>query len=384
MVAGLSFGAVAHVQAQAAWYNLGGPRVAPIVWAGGPHGGGEFGQRAGSLATIAKALGISESDLMTAIKSGKTVADVATEKRVALSTVVDAVVAEQTTVLKQAVTDGRITQQQADARIAKLKTDLPTMLSTKMPERPVGGPRGGGFGPFGAPATIAKALGISESDLMTALKGGKTVADVATEKGVALTTVVDAVVAERTTALKQAVTDGRITQQQADDQLAKLKTNLPTMLSTKLPTRPEGFGPRSGGFGMFGTPALIAKTLGISESDLVTALKSGKTVADVATEKGVALNIVVDAIVAEQTTALKQAVVDGRITQQQADARIAKLKTDLPTMLSTKHDAGDRGPGGHHFGGRGSNQAEPQTPQSPDGTDQSSDSNAIAEPFQSA
>jgi hypothetical protein len=282
VVAGLSLGAVMRVQAQASWFNFGSARVLPVAWAGGLRGG-DFGQRAGSL------------------------------------------------------------------------------------------------------ATIAKALGISESDLTTALQGGKTVADVATEKGVDLSKVVDAIVAEQTVALKQAVSSGRITQAQADDRLAKLKTNLPTMLSTKLPTRPQGFSPRGGGMGPFGSPATIAKALGISESDLSTALQSGKSIADVATEKGVDLSKVVDAIVAEQTEALKQAVSSGRITQAQADNMIAKLKTNLPTMLSMKHGAGDKGPG-HHFGGRGAGQAEPQNPQSPlapGGTEQSSGADPISEPFQS-
>ncbi|MCX6049837.1 MAG: hypothetical protein NT075_32460 [Chloroflexi bacterium] len=382
IIAGLSFGAMMNVQAQDAQGSAVSQGSA-IAQAHGPRGGmGMFG----SQAAIAKALGISESDLMTALKSGKTVADVATEKGVALSTVVDAVVAEQTTTLAKAVTDGKLTQAQADERIAKLKTDLPTMLSTKQPEHPqVGGPRGSGMGMFGAPATIATALGISESDLMTALKSGKTVADVATEKGIALSKVVDAVVAEQTTALAKAVTDGKITQAQADERLAKLKTDLPTMLSTKQPEHPQVGGPR-GGMGMFGSQATIATALGVSESDLMTALKSGKTVADVATEKGIALSKVVDAVVAEQTTALAKAVTDGKITQAQADERIAKLKTDLPTILSTKHTAGDMGPG-HRMGGRGNGQAAPQNPQSPlapDGTDQSSNPSPLVEPSQSA
>ncbi|CAN5826535.1 hypothetical protein BH10CHL1_BH10CHL1_07000 [soil metagenome] len=384
VVAGLSLGAVMNAQAQDTGLNTAGSPVSAIAWKGGPHGG-EMGPRSGSMATIAKALGISESDLMTALQGDKTIADVATEKGVALNTVVDAVVAEQTTALAKAVTDGKITQAQADERIAKLKTDLPTMFSTKQPMRPQNGGMRGGPGMFGAPATIAKALGISESDLTTAIKSGKTVADIATEKGVALSTVVDAVVAEQTTTLAKAVTDGKITQAQADERIAKLKTDLPTMLSTKQPMRPQDGGMR-GGPGMFGSQATIATALGISESDLMTALKSGKTVADVATEKNVTLSTVVDAIVAEQTTTLAKAVTDGKITQAQADERIAKLKTALPTLLSMKHTAGDRGPG-HHMGGHGAGQADPQSPQSPlapDGTDQSSNPNPITEPFQSA
>ena len=70
VVAGLSLGAVTTVQASDSWL---GSRIAATGIMGGPRGG-EFGPRAGAPATIAKALGISESDLATALQSGKTVA----------------------------------------------------------------------------------------------------------------------------------------------------------------------------------------------------------------------------------------------------------------------------------------------------------------------
>ena len=168
--------------------------------------------------------------------------------------------------------------------------------------------------------------------------------------------------------------------------IAKLKTALPTKLSTKMPARPQGFGPgKAGGMGPFGSMTTIASTLGISETTLSTELQTGKSVADVATEKGVDLNKVVDALVAEQTTALKQAVTSGRLTQQQADQMIAMLKANLPHLLSLKHGAGDMGPG-RHFRGRGFGQPGTQNPQSPlpGGDQQSGDSAPVLTPSQSA
>jgi hypothetical protein len=53
---------------------------------------------------------------------------------------------------------------------------------------------GGGFGVHGD--TIAKALGITTAQLQTELASGKTVAQIATAKGVNLQTVIDAYVAE--------------------------------------------------------------------------------------------------------------------------------------------------------------------------------------------
>ena len=217
----------------------------------GGRGPGGIGHGA-SLTTIADALSMTEADLQSALQAGKTVADLATEKGVALQTIVDALLAEQKTLLQQAVTAGRLTQEQADARVAELATQLPTQLSTAFTPGQRGGERGmpSGFGPGQSLSTIATALGITESELQTAFQAGKSAADVATEQDVALDTVIAAIVAEQTTALQQAVTDGRLTQEQADQQLAMLKTNLPHLLSLKGGLG-HGFG-GPGGRGRFG------------------------------------------------------------------------------------------------------------------------------------
>lgn len=212
----------------------------------GGRGPGGMGHGA-SLTTIAETLGMTDADLRTALQAGKTVADLATEKGIALQTVVDALLAEQKTLLAQAVTDGRLTQEQADARLAELATQLPTQLSTAFTPGMRGGERGMAGGSL---TTIATALGIPESDLMTAFQAGKSVADVATEKGVDLNTVITAIVTEQTTALQQAVSDGRLTQEQVDQQLVLLKTNLPHLLSLK-GGMGHGFG-GPGGRGRFG------------------------------------------------------------------------------------------------------------------------------------
>ncbi len=218
---------------------------------GGP--GGMIGQRGASLVTIATALGIDGEELQSALQAGQTVADLATEKGVALQTIIDALIAEQQTHLDQAVTDGRLTQAEADARLAQLQTELPTQLSTvftpgeRGPKGAMGGGRAGGFGPGASLSTIATALGIDESDLTAAFTAGQSVADVATEQSVDLSTVIDAVVAERTTALQEAVSAGRLIQAQADEELAKLTTKL-----TESFNRAGGMGHGVGGPGGHG------------------------------------------------------------------------------------------------------------------------------------
>jgi uncharacterized protein (DUF433 family) len=208
---------------------------------------------------------------------------------------------------------------------------------------PMGGWFGGMFAGQGSSplGPIAQALGMNEADLLKELQAGKSVADVAKEKGVELDKVVDAI-------------------------LAKIKENLPQMFETKWGAGGMGFGgPRGFGRGMFGGKNFglgfqrdslltsVATTLGMTEADLLKELQAGKSVADVAKEKGVALDKVVDAILAERAETLKQAVSSGYITQQQADSILANVKENLPQMLETKWGAGGMGFGGRHGLGRG-------------------------------
>ncbi len=106
------------------------------------------------------------------------------------------------------------------------------------------------------------------------------------------------------------------------------------------------------------TVDIVAQTLGISVDDLIAELQGGKSVAQVAQEHGVALDTVVNAIVAERETALDQAVADGRLTQEQVDQMLTNMRTNLTEQLQQPHVPG-QGPSGAGLGsgmriGRGS------------------------------
>lgn len=246
--AGLAFAAPA-----AALSPMAPPQAAARHW-----GGIGIGRGGANLTTVAQALSMTEAELRAELQAGKSVADVASAKSVALQTVVDAVIAEQTATLKAAVEAGRITQAQADAILANLRITVPAQLQV----RPVVGLKDQGFGMKGRDRghggrkggfsvqtgaslnTIATSLNMTAAELRAELQAGKSVADVATAKGVALDTVIAAIVSEQTTRLSAAVTAGRITQAQADAAIANLKENLPELLALK--GGPFGFGYKPG------------------------------------------------------------------------------------------------------------------------------------------
>jgi uncharacterized protein YidB (DUF937 family) len=78
------------------------------------------------------------------------------------------------------------------------------------------------------------------------------------------------------------------------------------------------------------TAQLTADTIGISTDDLKSELKSGKSIADVATERGVDPQTVITAIVNDINARVDQAVADGKLDQTQAD----QIKERAPEVVT--------------------------------------------------
>jgi ribosomal protein S20 len=125
------------------------------------------------------------------------------------------------------------------------------------------------------------------------------------------------------------VTDGTITQQQADT----LKARLTEFRKAHHPIRNAAKD----------SVSVAASTIGIDAKDLVKELRTGKSVADVAGEHGVAEKTVVDAIVNDLTSKIDQAATNGTITAERATTIEAKLPakvTQLVEKTRGQHAAG--------------------------------------------
>jgi len=138
-----------------------------------------------------------------------------------------------TEALDKLVAAGTINQSQADA--------VKIALRDARPEH-----RGGPGGPHLALATAAKALGVSEADLAAARHDGKSLADVANEKGVDVDTVIDALVAGAREHLATAVSSGRLTQSQADRLAQDMEARITAHVNGERPPRSPGDRPQLG------------------------------------------------------------------------------------------------------------------------------------------
>ena len=109
--------------------------------AGGPPGmHGRFGRlRALALGPVAKALGVSTDELRTELGKGRTIAQIAKSKNVDVNTVIDSLVGDASKRIDQAVTNGRLTQAQADKLKAALKTRIADVVDNGFPKLPAPG-----------------------------------------------------------------------------------------------------------------------------------------------------------------------------------------------------------------------------------------------------
>ena len=141
------------------------------------------GRHGPDLETAASVLGLSVDDLRTKLEGGQTLAAIAGEQNVDVQTLVDALVAEASDRLDEAVADGKLTADQAADRQADLPDRIDHFVNNTGPPGGPGGPGGrGGRGPSLEKA--ATALGLGADDLRSKLQGGQTLAQVAQAQGV--------------------------------------------------------------------------------------------------------------------------------------------------------------------------------------------------------
>ncbi|MEI7886935.1 MAG: hypothetical protein WCJ04_06050 [Actinomycetes bacterium] len=122
----------AVTQALIAAHKAEGPR--------GEQGGPGRGHRGPGVEAAATALGMTKDELRTAVQSGQTLAQVAAAKGVDVQVVIDAVKAELSTHLAEAVSSGKMTQAQADQKLAQATERITAMVNNGRPQR--GGPQG--------------------------------------------------------------------------------------------------------------------------------------------------------------------------------------------------------------------------------------------------
>jgi len=213
-------------------------------------------------------------------------------------------------------------------------------------------------GPGKGAEAVATALGITVEELKTELSSGKSIADVAKAKNFDIAKVIAAMTAQMKAHLDEEVASGEHTQAEADAKLAAFTARVTEMVN-------QVGGPKAGhkggpggkhGRGGFVTEAL-ATVLKTTSTDLHTQLRSGKSIADVATAQNVDIADVKAVLTSDFKAHLAEEVASGKHTQAEADAKLAEFTANLDTMVNRVGPAGGKEGRGH--GPRGGREGAP-------------------------
>jgi hypothetical protein len=146
----------------------------------------------------------------------------------------------------------------------------------------------------------AKQLGVTPSALSSALKK-------------ALENRIDAAVAA-----------GQLTKAQGDELKQRIESG----------ALPLFFGPRGGPHEHFGELDAAASYLGLTEAQLETQLESGKSLAQVAKDRGKSVDGLIQALVDQATKRLDAAVAAGRLTKAQEQQILVGLKQRITDFVN--------------------------------------------------
>jgi hypothetical protein len=174
--------------------------------------------------------GLEAGDIMEQLRDGVTLADITTANGGTIEVVIASAVADATERINNAVAEGRLTQEEADERLAALETTFTDAVNSQFPGHD--GRPGARLLAHGLARQVAEATGLEMSDIVAQIRGGATVAEILTANDVDVTVFTSDVITSASERLAQAVENGRLTQERADEMIAQLTERLPEMLNS--------------------------------------------------------------------------------------------------------------------------------------------------------
>lgn len=202
---------------------------------------------------------------------------------------------------------------------------------------------GKGFSTFNN-TELQSLLGLDAAGLAQELAAGKSLAAIAEAKGVGKQQVIDLLVKQESARLDQSVTDGKITQDYADKQKSALAERIGAMVEKPGFGGKPGMDRERGGKGGFGKRGGheghgvmdqsfgdAADALGMTRQEVMEQIHSGKSLSEIAEDKGITKDQLVDTL----TGKLKERVKTWVDRKHQAPSTTAPAAPAAPGAAAT-------------------------------------------------
>jgi hypothetical protein len=175
---------------------------------------------------------------------------------------------------------------------------------------------------------IMDATHLTLADLLADRRGGKSLADVISENGGNVDSIIAQAVAAETAQISTSVTNGRLTQAQADRLIAALQPLYERIVNGQWQQQMIYERIRAG------LVLLAAQETGLRPEDVASQIRGGASLADVLTAHNVNVDTFINGAAARVQARLNVLVVDGTITQAQADQDLAKFRDALTQRIN--------------------------------------------------
>ncbi len=188
------------------------------------------------LDAVVEATGLEQRDIIEQVRQGEaTLAEVVEANGGSVDAVIADAIAFSTEQINNLVAEDKLNQEQADEIIASLETFYTDVVNGELRLRP-NLPQA--IASRAVVRMIADQTGLEVQDILNQLKDGTTIADILTANGVDVNAFIDSAVSEAQTRIDDAVANGRMTQERADEMVAKLREQLTERINNPLP-QPE-------------------------------------------------------------------------------------------------------------------------------------------------
>ncbi|WAH36545.1 hypothetical protein [Alicyclobacillus dauci] len=179
-------------------------------------------------------------------------------------------------------------------------------------------------------AGIAKFLGIDEQTLRADLKSGQSLSEIAQGQNKTEQDLVNFIESSAKSKLDQAVQNGKLTQAQETKRLQALDAHVTQMVEHKGPFVKAGKGD------VRKLLPAVAKALGVTPQTLMSDLKSGQTISDVAQSKGVSQSTLVSQLKSDLQNRLDKLVGSGKLTAAKEQTILSNFDNHIGQVLTHK------------------------------------------------
>ncbi len=186
---------------------------------------------------------------------------------------------------------------------------------------------------------VSQALGMEPNELLPQLKEGKTIAQIAEEHGVSVSTVVDELLMPVKKGLDKAVADGKLNQEQAEQKLSKAEAKITEMVQKATPKGIVGHEVKkirkqdARARQIRVLLGQVCQIVNLDRKGLSAQLKEGKKIVEIAQEQGVSRDELLKALTDRAQERLDKAVSEGKLDKDKAAEIMPKIEESLTKFV---------------------------------------------------